>query len=225
MTMNCKAWESLIALYVEGDLAASDLSRVVSHLDSCEACRYFADELRESQSVFKSLRMGTVNSADLAGVRQRVLHEVGDLDPAPAWVLAMHRLLFAGLRRRNAIAGMMFVLVVTGSVWYLQMPRVRDGNPVHESRKNDTVEVARIELPIQATATNVAHPRIVPTPRVVKTEESLKVPDSLPTEDLSVQLNNHVESSDSETSQIIPFKFVTDDPDIIIYWLPTDKGD
>jgi putative zinc finger protein len=223
--MNCKVWESLIALYIEGDLSASDLSRVVSHLDGCEACRYFADELRESQSMFKSLRAGTVNSADLVGVRQRVLNEVGDLDPAPGWVLAMHRMLFAGLRRRNAIAGAAFLLVVSGSVWYSQMPRVGENNPVHESRQNDTIDVARIETPEPTVLPNATQPLIVPAPRIVKPEEPPKESDVLPTDDQSMHLSDHVDSSDPETSQIIPFKFVTDDPDIIIYWLPTDKGD
>jgi predicted anti-sigma-YlaC factor YlaD len=66
--MNCKAMESLIALYIEGDLGASDFSRVVSHLDGCAACRYLADDMRECQSMFKSLRAATVNFRT-AGVR------------------------------------------------------------------------------------------------------------------------------------------------------------
>ncbi|HET9130166.1 MAG TPA: zf-HC2 domain-containing protein, partial [Terriglobia bacterium] len=150
--MNCKAWESLIALYVEGDLPASDLSRVVSHLDGCAACRYFADDLRESQSMFKTLRAGTVNSSDLAGVLERVLHEVEDLDPAPGWVLAMHRLFFAGLRRRNAIAGILLTALVTGSVWYSQWQVPGDRN--HEA----PVAVGRLEAPDPSIVSDVVDP-------------------------------------------------------------------
>jgi hypothetical protein len=223
--MNCRSWESLIALYIEGDLSASDLSRVVSHLDGCAACRYFADELRESQSVFKSLRAGTVDSADLSDVRQRVLNEVGDLDPAPGWVVTMHRVFFAGLRRRNAIAGVALTALIIGGLWYSQLPPVREGSPIPESRQSDTVEVARIELPETATAPNVVQPLIGTSPPILEPEEPSKVSDVVSTEDLSVQISSPMDSPETETSQIIPFKFVTDDPDIIIYWLPTDKGD
>jgi anti-sigma factor RsiW len=164
--MNCKAFESLIALYIEGDLSASDLSRVVSHLDGCAACRYFADDLRESQSMFKTLRAGTVNSSDLAGVRHRVLNEVGDLDPAPAWVVAMHRLFFAGLRRRSAIAGALLAALITGSVWYSEM------RAVHEVNKESPVEVARFEPPASVGPPNVAQPS-VESPHIVKLAEPL----------------------------------------------------
>ncbi len=108
----CMALESLIALYVEGDLPVSDRRRVETHLQSCVACRALAEELRESQSIFKALRAATVNSSDLADVRERVLNEVGDLEPAPGWVVTMHRLFFAGLRRRNAIAGVVLAALV-----------------------------------------------------------------------------------------------------------------
>jgi anti-sigma factor RsiW len=222
--MNCRSWESLIALYIEGDLSASELSRVVSHMDGCPACRYFADELRESQSVFKSLRTGTVDTADLSDVRQRVLNEVGDLDPAPGWVVTMHRLFFAGLRRRNAIAGVLMTALIAGGVWYSQIPSVHDANPVRESKQADAIELANLVSPVPAELQNGTPPRIVHSHRIVKPEEPRKASDVL-SEDSSVQSSNHVESADSDTSQIIPFKFVTDDPDIIIYWIPTDKGD
>jgi hypothetical protein len=39
-----------------------------------------------------------------------------------------------------------------------------------------------------------------------------------------VQVIDEPVPAESQVSQI-PMKFVTDDPDIIIYWLPSDKGD
>lgn len=139
--MNCAALESLIALYVEGDLPVSDRRRVETHLESCEVCSRLAEELRESQSIFKSLRAGTVNASDLIHVRERVLKEVGDLEPAPGWVVTMHRLFFTGLRRRNAIAGVVMAALVSGGVWYSQWR-------VACKRKDEApVAVARLELP------------------------------------------------------------------------------
>ena len=215
--MNCKAFESLIALYIEGDLGSSDLSRVVSHLDGCSACRYFADQLRESQSMFKTLRTGAVNSEDLAGVRQRLLDEVGDLDPAPGWVLAMHRLFFAGLRRRNAIAGVVLAVLVAGSVWYSQ--RHAPGEDKHEA----PVAVARLEVPDPSLVSDVIDPPADVTPMVKRTLP-VQVFEMLPVEAPDVPLIDEPIPQESQLSQL-PMKFVTDDPDIIIYWLPSDKGD
>lgn len=222
--MNCKALESLIALYIEGDLSASDRGRVETHLQDCATCSQLAEDLRESQSVFKTLRTGAVKASDLAGVRERVLNEVGDLEPAPGWVVMMHRLFFSGLRRRNAIAGVVLTALITGGVWYSQRPFAHDGKTVDEKRQFDAVDVARFESPDPAGLPNVAQP-LIAAPRIVKPDEPQEVSDVISTEDSSVQLNNAMNSSGSETSQIIPFKFVTDDPDIIIYWLPMDKGD
>jgi anti-sigma factor RsiW len=215
--MNCKAFESLIALYIEGDLSASDLSRVVCHLDGCAACRYFADDMRESQSMFKSLRAGTVNSAELADVRQRVLNEVGDLDPAPGWVVTMHRLFFAGLRRRNAIAGALVAALITGSVWYSET-RI-----VHELKSEAPVDVAKFEAPAPVDLPYVVQ-RSVAAPRIVKRAEPLELTEVLPEEAHEVHLIEDMVPLEPQVSRI-PMKFVTDDPDIIIYWLPTDKGD
>ena len=215
--MNCKAWEALIALYIEGDLGTSDLSRVVSHVDGCAACRYFADDLRESQSMFKSLRAGTVNSAELVGVRLRVLNEVGDLDPAPGWVVTMHRLFFAGLRRRNAIAGVLLAALVTGTVWYSQLHGPGDRN--HES----PIAVVRLEVPDPSLISDVIDPPADVTPMVKRTLP-VQVFEVLPVETPDVQLIDMPVPQESQVSQI-PMKFVTDDPDIIIYWLPSEKGD
>src|SRR5262249_49087099 len=106
-TVSCSAFESMIALYVEGDLRDADRRRVEQHLESCSDCWDLLYELQESQSAVKSLRQGAVNPEALLAVRSRVLNEVGDMEPAPAWAVAMHRLLFAGMRRRTAIAGLL----------------------------------------------------------------------------------------------------------------------
>jgi anti-sigma factor RsiW len=215
--MKCAALESLIALYVEGDLPVSGLRRVEAHLHSCTACNALAEDLRESQSMFKTLRAGTVNSSDLADVRDRVLSEVGDLEPAPGWVVTMHRLFFAGLRRRNAIAGVLLAALVTGSVWYSQW------HVVGERKSDSPVVVARLELPPSALVSDA----IVPPANselVVKRLPPVQVFEALPVEEPEVQLIDEPVAPESQVSQI-PMKFVTDDPDIIIYWLPSDKGD
>jgi anti-sigma factor RsiW len=215
--MNCKPMESLIALYIEGDLSESDRRRVESHLEGCATCSGLANDLRESQSVFKVLRAATVNSSDLAGVRERVLNEVGDLEPAPGWVVTMHRVFFAGLRRRNAIAGVALAALLSGSVWFSQWHVARE-------KKNEwPVAVATLEVPPSAVVSTVAAPP-ANLDLVVKEVSPVQVFQASPVEEPEVQLIDEPVPPESQVSQI-PMKFVTDDPDIIIYWLPSDKGD
>jgi hypothetical protein len=214
-SMKCTTLESLIALYVEGDLPGLDRRRVDIHLQSCTACKTLAEDLRESQSVFKVLRVATVKVSDLADVRKRVLNEVGDLEPAPGWVVAMHRLFFAGLRRRNAIAGVVMAALLSGGVWYSQWRGVM---------KNDApVVVAKFEVPPSTLVSDVIVPSADLDP-IVKRVPPVQVLEVLPVKEPEVQLIDEPVALESQVSQI-PMKFVTDDPNIIIYWLPTDKGD
>ena len=215
--MKCTALESLIALYIEGDLPVSSRRRVEAHLQSCSACKTLAEDLRESQSLFKVLRAATVNSSDLSGVRERVLNEVGDLEPAPGWVITVHRLFFAGMRRRNAIAGVLLAALVSGGAWYSQW------HLAGERTNEAPVDVASFEVPAPADVANMDQPS-VKAPQIVKPAEPLEIPEALPAEVSAEQSVDEPALTQSQVSQI-PMKFVTDDPDIIIYWLPTDKGD
>jgi anti-sigma factor RsiW len=211
--MKCRAFEPLIALDVTGDLRQPERDRVAAHLETCANCQALAAELRDGQSMANLLRSHAVPSTALSAVRERILDEVAGLEPAPAWLLAMHRVIFAGLRRKTAIAGMGLIAIISGSLWYGQPPvAVLPTNAPAE-------QMARIEMPPPVdipSAVPVLTPQSVarlqlPKPLVV-------APPSEP------QSNASPEDVASEASQI-PMKFVTDDPDIIIYWLPNDKGD
>ena len=200
--MKCMAFEPLVALYVEGDLRESERARVETHIEGCAVCRDLVDDLRESQSVFKALRQGSVNSSALSEVRQRVMNEVGDQEPAPKWVIAAHRLLFAGLRRKTAIAGVAFCIVASSFVWHTFTPEAVV--PL------ESVQVARFEPPsVPSTAATK------PVPRKVKIAE--------PTVE-AASLGVELADSPKESRQIM-VKLFTDDPDLTIYWLIDEKGD
>jgi len=216
--MNCTAFEHRIALFVEGDLRDSERVGVETHIRGCVSCRNLADELQESLGVFKDLRQDAIQMSALVTVRQRVLNEVGDLDPAPGWVTGMHRLFFAGFRRRNAIAGILLAAVISGSVWYSQKTAVQ------KVAIEAPAAVANLHVPAEL----VSPVRIAPPPevrRVVKRtsleEVQIDAPPEIPAESADLE----PDPPQSQASQILPMKFVTDDPNIIIYWLPTDKGD
>jgi len=216
--VNCAGFEPLIALFIEGDLRNAERLRVETHIRGCDACRNLVDELRESLGVFKDLRQDAIQMSALVTVRRRVLDEVGYLDPAPGWVVGMHRLFFAGLRRRNAIAGVLVAALISSGVWYSQK------DVVPEVKIEAPAEVARLEPPAEF----VSPVRIPSAPEVPRIVSRTEFPESLVEVPLAIPAEPAVPEpvpTQQQASRLAPMKFVTDDPDIIIYWLPTDKGD
>jgi anti-sigma factor RsiW len=81
--MNCRMFEPLIALYVEGDLPERDTARVDAHLAQCADCREILEDLRASQAAVKQLGSEAVDAALLSTVRTGVLSRIGE--PGPWW--------------------------------------------------------------------------------------------------------------------------------------------
>jgi anti-sigma factor RsiW len=215
--MNCASLEHSIALYVEGDLRESERRKVELHLKACSSCRVLADSLMTSLAVFQELRQGAPQPSELSEVRQRVLNEVGDLQPAPGWVLAMHRLLFAGLRRKTAIAGVVLTVLVSGGVWYEQT------RPVMHRAGESPVQVAQFESPSPEELQVLVQP-LDATPKGIRHARPIKVVSPVVPAAPATPTVDEPASQEAQVSQL-PMKFLTDDPDIIIYWLPADKGD
>jgi hypothetical protein len=191
--MSCSNFERLIALDVEGDLSSTERGRVEAHLRECSDCWDLAEELRESQSVFKSLREDVPDAAALLALRERVLSEVGGLE-SMTW---FERFLFGGLRRKAALAGVALVLVGSGALWMARSTHVPPEAPPEVVERTPAVVVpppaAKPETPPPAPALS---PRRVPrsAPRVQETRQ-------------------------------VAIQFVTEDPNIIIYWLVDQKGE
>jgi len=189
--MNCGDLEQLIALYVEGDLSAAERSIVETHLLQCGDCRELASDLRESQTIFKSIREEMPSSSDLLELRHRVLNDVGPFDP-PGWVGRW----FAGMRRKVAFAG--FALMIAGGAWWFTRvtPPIAD-KPTLFARNPAPAFVDPAMLP-------ETQPRPVPPVRRSKPPAPAK---------------------SQEIQQQVTIKLLTDDPNIIIYWLVDEKGD
>lgn len=156
--------------------------------------------------MFKALRQGSVNSSALSEVRERVLNEVGGMEPAPAWAIAMHRLLFAGLRRKTAIAGVALCIVALSVVWNARTPKASTllphGGPVQFARVEPTT--TEIDVPHLTVAKRTASTRHIRPEAVVETPPPAKEP--------------------REVREVM-VKLFTDNPDLTIYWLIDEKGD
>src|SRR4026209_2511188 len=74
--MACRDFEQRVALYVEDDLDAVARHATERHLRLCEECAALAEELRESQALFKSLRQNVPDETMLSSVRNEVFADI-----------------------------------------------------------------------------------------------------------------------------------------------------
>jgi hypothetical protein len=74
--MNCSEWEERIALYAGGDLHPAEAAEVERHLGDCPGCRLFASDLKESLELLQDVHREPLAPAHFAAVRARVLAEL-----------------------------------------------------------------------------------------------------------------------------------------------------
>jgi anti-sigma factor RsiW len=174
--VSCSNFELRIALYVENDLAEAEARVVEAHLDACDGCRVFADEMRQSQGMLKALRAEFVEDVVFEEVRARTLGGISRDRKAVAWA-------------RYAIAAGLVLALLAGWMW-----RARSG--------------AKLEL--QPVASMTARPPLeqVKTPpmtaRIVRKHAPKRAP--------------------AFKSEPLVVKMITDDPDVVIYWLVDQNG-
>lgn len=183
--MNCRHSEHDLALYIEGDLPRNQAEELDRHLLSCASCREFIDELRESQSVFKSIRQDVVRPAALAEVRTQVFERVAAVRTKRSWGRWVY-----------ALAGAAFVVAVMAGV-FARVPHPRqEARPVaQEVRAEPVIVQPSVRVVPKVATVRVAHRRTVK-----------KNPPPAPTKEIMVKL-------------------LTDDPNVVIYWLIDQKGD
>jgi Putative zinc-finger len=198
--MNCRYTENELALYVEGDLPPDKTSAVEVHLLSCRACLQVVEELRETQSLFKSIKQEAVSSQALVHLRTRVLGQVAARNLRPVWGRWVY-----------ALAGVAFVAAVAVGVarshtyrkpvieQVVQRPSVEPQDPPLQEGMASRAEVVS-ERP--------------PRPRVRRGLPSFErrgageTPPAAP----------------AQPPQETMVKLYTDDPNIVIYWLIDQNG-
>ena len=203
--MSCERYEELIALHVEGDLSPAESARVEAHLAGCASCAAFAGELRESQRALKELAQEELDPAALAAVRRRVglALDAGGASrparrPAALWALA-------------AAAGVAVV------AFLLQRPA--DGPPPQPPSPSAAAP-PRVASPVgpavrppAAVASASAEAPRATAPRPARRATTVREDVPPPTV---------ARNGDSESPLVI--KLVTNDPDIVIYWLVEQNG-
>jgi anti-sigma factor RsiW len=191
--MKCRFSENDIALFVEGDIGPSRAREIEEHLTECRSCGELAEELRESQSVFKSLKQDVVSAAALASVRTRVLAEAGAGNARAGWGRWVY-----------ALAGAAFVAVVGVALsWQVREPAPQ-------------VTLNQVKVAPNPIASAPA-PKTATTVKARVSVARLKGTAAKP------QVGENAEIG-AESVKPLVVKLLTDDPNIVIYWLVDQKN-
>ena len=234
--MKCSRASRLLALYVEGDLQDSQCGPLDDHLRECGDCRNLAAELVESQALVKSLRSDAVPEAALSSVRRQVLPGIARIDNSHNWGLRVERALMSRLRPRYAMTAIAAILVVSGVfvsgiVWRTgseSIPVAEVIQPVPEAVP-PSVDVDR-RLPDPEPPETVVEAPVQSRPLVELASEDSEVAVATPTllepRELPVMDPPAIDSPNRGPTPPIVVKLVTDDPNVIIYWLiDSEQGD
>ncbi len=212
--MSCSRWHRLIALEIGGDLGPRRSRKLGVHLSGCAACRGLAGELRAQREDLLRLDREAVGSVTLGSVRHAVLANLADRRQRFLEVPA-------GGRRLALAGAVMAALLVVAVVLH------QDGAPpqsIVAERKVPPAVPAAATGPIPAlnTAESIEpSPEVAPQtpPESVQIESTRLASADLPTarrEPLALA---------SASVEPMTVKILTDDPEVVIYWIVDPKGD
>lgn len=203
--MNCTRRHRLIALVVGGDLDPRRTSEVEKHLEGCLACRGLAQELSADLESMALLDARAAGDLDLGSVRAAVQAEVADRRRPFVPFFAQPRFAVAAVGVVGVIAVLSIFLSDGGEreptlardilqapvgEEQIEIPDVEPDRP-HEP----ALEPANEEFPVPVQESPL---RLADTGRSTVRTASISPP--APTEPMTV-------------------KILTDDPDVVIYWI------
>jgi len=194
--MSCSRWHRLVALYVGDDLDRSRAERLERHLELCPSCRDLAQDLRRDLRRLRELDSAAAADPDLGSVRAAVMAKIQSRRTPPA--------VFVEPRLLAALAAVVVVVVLAllfreGREPAVSHIAVRENPSPAPVAAADPQPAVAFEAP-QAADSRVA--RAEPSPR----EPVARTSPSAPVEPMTI-------------------KILTDDPEVVIYWIVDPKGD
>ena len=201
--MNCSTSRECLALWIEGDLPEAQVQLMERHLSSCPACRTFRTELGDSQTRFRALLDEPVNVEALDRIRGAVLGRTsrgsktaGDKRPLiPAWAY-------------TAAAALLIALIG----WTALRPS-QEVEPVRTAQVEAIPEAPEVLRPPE-----VAQPE--PVAMAAIREDLAPAPQPAIVEPKTVVADR----TRATNTQSLTVKLLTDDPNVIIYWVIGQVG-
>jgi anti-sigma factor RsiW len=198
--MNCKDWEERIALFAGGDLSPALEAEVKRHLAECAGCRAFAEGIEDSLTLLRSAHEEPIAAGHYTAVRAAVLARLArERRPWRRWMWA------PALALGLAVAGVFVAVrpakmpkITVAALRYPELPAVAVWTP-------EPVAPGERNRPRGAGASGTAPP-VAASSRVPAAAQGHGPETSAPVEPLVVKL-------------------ITNDPDVVIYWIADRKGE
>ncbi len=221
--MSCERYQEMIALEVGGDLPASDTERLEQHLLSCDACRRFAAEMRDSQRAVSLLAGAPVDPEVLASIRAGVLREVerSGRHRSPIPFRLPPRVLALAAALAVALGALLLLRTGeprTGKQEATGAPRVVEAVPAPEppaavsqpATTQPTTSQESIAEPVAAESVRAApmdQPAPEPRPPVTVSHETRVAAAPIPP------------APGTPAAEPMVIKLVSEEADLVIYWL------
>jgi hypothetical protein len=213
--MKCSRWHQLIALDVGGELRGSPARRVKRHLDNCPACRELAEALKNDLEVLAGLESDELNGTVLGSVRGEVMAEVEKRSASPiaAFLSGHNRVAMAA-----AVVAVLAVLMVMWPGTGPDAPRI-----VEETVRKPT---AAAEIPTEGGPEEPdSLTRTIPDSAEQQHPDLEREPRTLVARATPPSAGNPPVDSPSAFVEPMTMKILTDDPDVVIYWIVDPKGE
>jgi hypothetical protein len=193
--VNCTDWEERVSLYAGGDLAAAEALDVERHIAGCAACQLVLSGVREGLELLREAHDAEIAPAHLAAVRARVLAQLGR-ERVLWW-----RVWLFGLALGTA------ALIAALAVW----PGRQPGTP---------------ETTMPAPPQLAVHHAPPPDVALVPPEAAMPA-DAAPLRRVrSVRRKpRKLAPRNSGPAEPLVVKLVTDNPDVVIYWIADKRGE
>jgi hypothetical protein len=209
--MSCSQWHELIALQVGGDLDQRRAGRVERHLEVCSACRGLAEELLSDRQSLAGLDARASRDLDLGSIRGAVLAEVANRRRPFGAALTAPRLAVAAAAMVGIIAILSVVLPGGGQPEMIVAQHTPRVPVVEEPLVNQEIES---DIPEETTPETSE-----PGPSTAISVPPLQLALADPT------VASGASISPSALAEPMTMKILTDDPDVVIYWIVDSKGE
>jgi len=204
--MNCVRWQRLVALYVGDDLDRSRTAGVEQHLSTCPSCRDLEHDLRSDRLHLQDLDAAAAGGLELGSVRGAVMAKIVNR--------RKRSLMFSQPRLLSALA---MVVVVIALALVMRQSTGPDA-PRTVSRQSPSPASG---VPVVPEQRDIPLPQ--PTPDFVP-----PIPNSTDTRLTRAETSLSALSTSSPPpapAEPMTIKILTDDPEVVIYWIVDPKGD
>jgi len=227
----CPDREEALALHAGGDLPPAEARALETHLTRCPGCRAFLAELEQSRSALAALAAETPPAAGLADVHRRVMETVR----TGARGARESERSQAGIGWRWAAAAAVALALGAALVWRLG-PESGPESPAPPG--DERVWIARSEPPDRPSTDRREEPAPEPpdtrpdgngerAPETTVPEPTSPDPTPREPRPTAPTPETEIRRASADDRPDLKIQLVSDDPDIVIYWLvdmeePTD---